>query len=125
MNLFRWTEYRPLKQGAQTVLSPLESEVMEVMWKEKKATARFMYNRLKMKHSINRSTVNATMNALCKRGLLGTKLSKGKGGLKYIYHIRCSRGKFEREVVDKVLDSLLESYKRTAQKRVREKLKQV
>ncbi len=123
--MFRWTEYRPFKQGAQTVLSPLESEVMEVMWKEKKATARFMYNRLKLKHSINRSTVNATMNALCKRGLLNTKLSKGKGGLKYIYRIRCSRGKFERQVVDKVLDSLFESYKRTAQKRVREKLKQV
>jgi len=123
--LFSWTEYRPFKQGAQTVLSPLESEVMEIMWKEKRATARHMYNRLKAKHSINRTTVNATMNALGKRGLLGAKISKGRGGLKYIYYVRCSRSKFARQVVDKVLDSLFESYGRTAKKRAHVKLKKV
>lgn len=77
IDLFSWTEYRPLKQGAQTVLSPLESEVMEIMWKEKRATARHMYNRLEAKHSINRTTVNATMNALSKRGLLGLRSARG------------------------------------------------
>lgn len=125
MNLFRWTEYRPFKQGAQTVLNPLESEIMEILWKEKKATARHVFNRLKVKHSMGRSAVNATMNGLCKRGLLSTKLSKGKGGLKYIYRIKLSRGRFEREVVDKIIDSLFESYKRTAQKKMKEKLRRV
>jgi len=123
--LFRWTEYRPFKQGAQTVLNPLESEIMEILWKEKKATARHVFNRLKVKHSMGRSAVNATMNGLCKRGLLSTKLSKGKGGLKYIYRIKLSRGRFEREVVDKIIDSLFESYKRTAQKKMKEKLRRV
>jgi predicted transcriptional regulator len=125
VNLFRWTEYRPFKQGAQTVLNPLESEIMEILWKEKKATARHVFNRLKVKHSMGRSAVNATMNGLCKRGLLSTKLSKGKGGLKYIYRIKLSRGRFEREVVDKIIDSLFESYKRTAQKKMKEKLRRV
>ncbi len=123
--MFQWTEYRPFKQGVQTVLSPLESEIMEIMWKEKRATARYMFNRLKARHSVNRSTVNVTMNSLVKRGLLGQKLSKGRGGLRYIYHVRCSRGRFERQVVDKIIDSLFESYKRIVQKRMREKLKQV
>lgn len=123
--MFRWTEYRPFKQGAQTVLNPLESEIMEILWKEKKATARHVFNRLKVKHSMGRSAVNATMNGLCKRGLLSTKLSKGKGGLKYIYRIKLSRGRFEREVVDKIIDSLFESYKRTAQKKMKEKLRRV
>ena len=107
------------------MLSPLESEIMEILWKEKKATARHVFNRLKVKHSISRSAVNATMNGLCKRGLLSTKLSKGKGGLKYIYRIKLSRGRFEREVVDKIIDSLFESYKRTAQKKMKEKLRRV
>jgi predicted transcriptional regulator len=98
---------------------------MEILWKEKKATARHVYNRLKVKHSISRSAVNVTMNGLCKRGLLSTKLSKGKGGLRYIYQIKISRGKFEREVVDKIIDSLLESYRRTALKRIKERLRRV
>jgi len=109
----------------QTVLSPLESEVMGIMWGEKSATARTVYTLLKSKHSINRPTVTAAMNSLCKRGLLKKTISKGRGGLRYVFKVQISRGKFEREVVGKVIDSLLESYTKTAKKQMREKLKRV
>jgi predicted transcriptional regulator len=122
IDLFSWTEYRPQRKGAQTVLSPLESEVMEIMWREKRATARTVYTRLKSKHSINRTTVNVVMGSLRKRGLLTSSVSRGRGGLRYIYRVRVGRGKFEREVVGRVLDSLLESFGRTAKKLMREKL---
>jgi len=123
--LFSWTEYKPYRQGLQTVLSPLESEVMGIMWREKSATARTIYTLLKSKHSINRPTVTAAMNSLCKRGLLKKTISKGRGGLRYVFKVQISRGKFEREVVGKVIDSLLESYAKTAKKQMREKLKRV
>ena len=120
--MFSWTEYRPHKEGLQTVFSPIESEIMTIMWREKRATARTVHTLLKNKHSVNRSTVNAAMNSLCKRGLLSSSVSRGKGGLKYVYRVKVSRRKFEREVVGKVLDSLLKSYGKTAKKRMREKL---
>lgn len=110
-------------QGLRTVLSPLESEIMSIMWQEKRATARTVYTRLKSKHSINRSTVNVVMGSLCKRGFLSTSVSKGKGGLKYIYKIKISRAKFEREIVGKVLDSLNESFGKTTRKLVKEKMR--
>lgn len=121
--MFSWTEYRPQSKGSQTVLSPLESEVMGIMWREKRATARTVYTRLKSKHSINRSTVNVILGSLRKRGLLTSSVSKGRGGLKYVYKVKISRGKFEREVVGKVLDSLLDSYGRTSKKLMKEKLR--
>lgn len=121
--MFQWTEYRPHKEGLQTVFSPIESEIMGIMWREKRATARTVHTLLKSKHNVNRSTVNVTMKSLCKRGLLSSSISKGKGGLKYVYKVKVSRRKFEREVVGKVLDSLLKSYGKTAKKQVREKLK--
>jgi len=124
VNLFSWTEYKPYKQGVQTVLSPLESEVMEIMWRDKRATVRTVHTRLKIKHSINRSNVNATMNSLRKRGLLTSIVSKGRGGLKYIYKVKISRMRFEREVVGKVLDSLLESCEKTSKKLMLEKLEE-
>ncbi len=120
--MFSWTEYNPHKQGVQTVLSPLESEVMGIMWREKRATVRTVHTRLKSKHSINRSKVNAVMSSLRKRGLLTSSVSKGRGGLKYIYKVKICRRKFEREVVGKVLDSLLESYEKTSKKLMPEKL---
>jgi predicted transcriptional regulator len=122
VSLFKWTEYKPHRKGVQTVLSPLESEVMEIMWREKRATARTVYTQLKSRHSVNRTTVNAVMGSLRKRGLLTSSVSKGKGGLKYIYKVKVPRGKFEQEVAGKVLDSLLESFGKTSKKMMREKL---
>jgi len=98
---------------------------MDIMWREKRATARTVYTRLKSKHSVHRPTINAVMSSLCKRGLLSARVSKGRGGLKYIYKVRLSRARFEREVVGKVIDSLLSSFRKTAKKQMREKLKEV
>ena len=123
--MFSWAEYKPHRQGLQTILSPFESEVMEIMWREKSATARTVYTLLKAKHSVNRPTVTAAMSSLCKRGLLKKTISKGRGGLRYVFKVQISRRRFEREVVGKVIDSLLESYKKTAKKQMREKLKRV
>ena len=122
VSLLSWTEYKPRKQRAETVLRPIESEVMEIMWREKRATVRTIYTRVKSKHSVNRTTVNVTMGLLCKRGLLTSSVSRGKGGLKYVYKVKISRRRFEREVVGKVLDSLLESFEKTSKKLMREKL---
>ena len=123
--MFSWAGYKPHKQGLQTVFSPLESEVMEIMWRKNSATARTVYTLLKAKHNINRPTVTAVMSSLCKRGLLKKTISKGRGGLRYVFKVQISRRRFEREVVGKVVDSLLESYKKTAKKQMIEKLKQV
>jgi len=121
--LFSWTEYKPHRQGLQTVLSPLESEVMEIMWKEKRATARTVYTRLKGERAIRRSTVNAVMSSLSKRGLLSARVGKGRGGLRYVYRVKISRSRFERQVADRVISSLLESYPKTTKKLLREKAK--
>jgi len=121
--LFGWTDYNPHRKGLLTVLSPLESEVMTIIWRENHATARTVYTLLKSKHSINRSRINAIMNSLCKRGLLKSSLSKGRGGLRYVYKVKISRKRFEQGVVDKVLDSLLESYENTSKKLMQEKLR--
>lgn len=121
--MFSWTEYRPHKEGLGTVLNAIESEIMSIMWREKRATARTVHTLLKSRHNVNRSTVNVAMNSLCKRGLLSYSISRGRGGLKYVFKVRVSRRKFEREVVGKVLDSLLKSYEKTTKNQIRERLK--
>ncbi len=125
VDLFGWTEYKLNRKGTLTVLSQLESEVMTIMWREKRATARTVHTLLKSKHSVNRSRINATMNSLCKRGLLKSSVRKGRGGLRYVYKVKISRKKFERAVVGKVLDSLLESFEKTSKKLIQEKLGKV
>lgn len=120
--MFSWTNYNPHKEGFQTVLSPIESEIILIMWREKRATVRTVQTLLGNKTSVKRSSVNAAMKSLCERGLLTSSVSKGKGGLKYVYRVKVSRRSFENEVVEKVLDSLLKSYEKKAKKMMREKL---
>jgi len=122
MSLFNWTNYNPHKEGFQTVLNPVESEIILIMWREKRATVRTVQTLLNNKTNCKRSTVNAAMKSLCERGLLSSSVGKGKGGLKYIYKVKVSRGKFEKDVAGKVLDSLLKSYDKKAKKLMREKL---
>ena len=119
--MFRWREYNPHAKGLRTVLSPLESEVMKIMWGRKRATARTVYTILKTKLRTSRPSVNATLNSLSKRGFLVSEVSSGKGGLKYVYRPTVSRSEFEREVVTGVLNSLLESFGKTAKKIMKEK----
>ena len=120
--MFDWTEYRPHKEGLQTVLSTLESEIMTIMWREKRATNRTVHTLLNSKRNVNRSAVHVAMNSLCKRGLLSSSISRGKGGLKYVYKVKVSRRKFEGEVVGKVLDSLTTSYGKVTKKHMRKRL---
>jgi len=119
--VFSWTSYNPHKEGFQTVLNPIESEIILIMWREKRATVRTVQTLLGYK-AIKRSSVNAAMKSLSERGLLSSSVSKGKGGLKYVYRIKVSRRSFEYEIVDKVLESLLKSYEKRAKKMMREKL---
>lgn len=109
--MFGWTEYRPGEEGPRTVLSQLESEIMKIMWKEKRATARTVYSLLNSRQRVCRSKVNSTMNALCKKGLLSSSIGRGRGGLRYVYRVKVSRGRFEREVVETVVGSLLRSFR--------------
>ncbi len=120
--MFSWTDYDPHKEGLQTVLSPVEADIIVVMWREKRATARTIQTLLGNKRKLKRATVNSAMKSLCGRGLLTSSITKGKGGLKYVYKVKISRRKFEREVVNKVLDSLLGCYEKTSKKIIREKI---
>ncbi len=120
--MFSWTSYNPHKEGFQTVLNPIESEIILIMWREKRATVRTVQTLLGNKTTLKRSSVNAAMKSLCERGLLTSSVSKGKGGLKYVYKIKVSRRGFENEVVEKVIDSLLKCYEKKAKKMMREKL---
>lgn len=120
--MFSWTNYNPHKEGFQTVLNPIESEIILIMWREKRATVRTVQTLLKNKTKLKRSSVNAAMRSLCERGLLSSSVSKGKGGLKYMYRVKISRRSFENEIVEKVLDSLLNFYEKKTKKMMREKL---
>ncbi|MBN1786271.1 MAG: BlaI/MecI/CopY family transcriptional regulator [Candidatus Methanofastidiosa archaeon] len=109
--LFDWHEYRPSEPGYMKVLGPLETDIMEILWKSGTETARSVYDILREdRQDIRRSTISIMMNRLFERGLIEKKIEKGRGGLKYIYSVKVTREQFESEIVNKVMDSLKETF---------------
>jgi predicted transcriptional regulator len=110
---FRPTEY---KIGADdqvgSVLGPLESEVMETVWQhgDKSFTVREIYEDLKRTRKIAYTTVMTTMTSLFNKGLLTRNVTKGKGGLLYLYKAKMSRKDLEKETISNVLRSLWQNF---------------
>jgi predicted transcriptional regulator len=109
--MFRWHEFRPDEKGVEKVLSPLESEIMQIMWDEKISVARDIYEIMKKKEKkTRRSTISIMMNRLRERGLLERQPETGKVGERYVYTVRVSKEEFSHAVVDKVMRSLIETF---------------
>jgi len=109
--LFEWHEYRPGESSYTKVLGPLETEIMEILWDKGTETARGVYDSLNDgRRDLRRSTISIMMSRLCERGLIGKNIEKGRGGLKYVYNIRVTKEQFEREIVNKIMDSLQETF---------------
>ncbi len=100
-------EYSPHKKGIEKILSPMESEIMEIMWRKKMATAKEVFSSLKKG---KRSSISIILQRLCEKGLLSRKEEIAKGGKRYIYSVKIDRETFEKYVVKTVIDSLVESF---------------
>ncbi|AEH24184.1 BlaI/MecI/CopY family transcriptional regulator [Pyrococcus yayanosii] len=106
------SEFKLNQEGLRAVLPPLEAEIMEYMWQVKAATAGEVYEYLKKTHpDIRRSTVSILMNRLCEKGLLSRRMERGRGGIRYVYSVTTSREEFERRIVERILEALINNFR--------------
>lgn len=116
---FEWHEYRPREKGYTTVLGPLETQIMGILWECGTATARDVYEQLKEENpSMRRSTVSIMMARLDDRNLVEKEVTSGKGGLKYVYTVTIGRDAFEEEVVKTVIASLSDAFPETTDRHI-------
>lgn len=80
------------KTGLDSLMSPLESDLVDFLWKKKApCTSGELFAALGKKHAIASSTVSVTLDRLHAKGLVTRTISRGKGGLKYWYSPKVSR----------------------------------
>jgi len=110
-------EYSPNKKGIGKVLGRMESEIMGIMWKKKRATAKEIFEALKKG---KRSSISILLQRLCEKGLLSRKEEVAKGGRRYVYFVKIDKTSFERYVVKTVMDSLIESFEESVEEYLKE-----
>ena len=99
--------FKPAEGGLVKVLGPLETEIMQVVWREKFTTVKKVHQTLQNEREIAYTTVMTTMTRLAEKGVLNRK----RDGLAYVYAPAVTKRDFETMMVRRVLDGLMDDYK--------------
>jgi predicted transcriptional regulator len=98
--------FSPTQDGLVKVLGPLETEIMQLLWKEQTGTVKKVHKSLQQRRDIAYTTVMTTMSRLAEKGVL----LRSREGLAYVYRPAITETEFIVMVVQQVLDGLLDDY---------------
>jgi predicted transcriptional regulator len=90
----------------ETLLGPLEQDVMEAVWQLGESTVRDVHGLLAADRTIAYTTVMTTMSRLATKGLL----VRDTGGLAHRYRAAVSREKYARSTVEGVMGWLMDRF---------------
>jgi predicted transcriptional regulator len=93
-----------LKNSIQS-LGSLEEEIMQIIWKEKNVSVRFIFDKIKTKRPIAYTTVMTIMSRLHTKGILNRHQQDGA----YIYSPAQSKEKFLEKISEKIIKNLINS----------------
>lgn len=105
-----WMSSTIRKTAAFSVLGPLETRIMEILWRRSEASTGEVYDELRKDRSIALTTVSGTFNRLYEKGLLHREVGKGKRGLSYVYRPKMDEGKFKQFIAERITRQLLKEY---------------
>ena len=103
-----------MKTREFAVLSPLESDVLKILWLNKKLRVREIYNKLKNKRKVALTSIAVILDRLHERSLVNRTLETTRGGIRYIYSAKKDKEQFERSIVKKTINSLINKFGDTA-----------
>jgi len=98
--------FSPTKDGLVKVLGPLETEIMQILWQDKRSTVKKVHRKLSQHRDIAYTTVMTTMGRLAEKGVL----DRHREGLAYVYTPAITEEDFVSMVVRQVLDGLMDDY---------------
>src|SRR3989344_4694122 len=96
------------------LLSPLEKDVLKVLWPDKSLKVRNIYTTLKNKRKVALSSVAVILDRLHEKGIVSRKVETGRGGIRYIYHPKQCKEEFEKSVVETTVNKLIQKFGSTA-----------
>lgn len=95
-----------------SLMSPLEQDVLRVLWPDKKMRVREIHGKLKQKVAL--SSVAVICDRLHDKGIVDRKIETARGGVRYVYHPTQDKKSFEKSVVEKTVNKLIDAFGQTA-----------
>ena len=103
-------DVRLTKKGIKTLVSPLEADVLAILWKDNKELhVRHIHNKVKKK-GIALTSVAVALDRLHKKKLVTRKMKSCRGGYKYIYSATKDKTSLERSIVEDSVERLIDNF---------------
>lgn len=96
------------------ILSPLEKDILAVLWPDKKLRVRQIYEKLKNKRKLALSSVAVLLDRLHSKGVVKRDVETARGGVRYVYYPVKDKQQFEQSIVETTVNSLIEKFGSTA-----------
>lgn len=96
----------------EELLSPLEKDALRVLWPDKKLRVREIHKQLRKKVAL--SSVAVILDRLHEKNVVGRSIETARGGVRYVYFPTQDKASFEKAVVEKTVNKLIEAFGSTA-----------
>src|SRR5262245_19599527 len=95
--------FKPGSKGVGHVLGELQTEVMEILWREPELTVNEVETRLQSCRSVAHTTVLTTLDRMHRNGYL----TREKQGKAFVYAPKYTKHEFEQGMAQEVIGALL------------------
>lgn len=102
------------RKGVQSLLSPLETDALLILWKLEKARTREIHRLVKRRKKVALTSVAVILDRLHQKGIVVRTIENGRGGSHYIYSPRFSKQEFEESIVDHTVNKLINNFGQVA-----------
>ena len=100
---------RLTKKGINSLVSPLEADVLNELWKKEEMHVRHIHNKVKRK-GIALTSVAVALDRLHRKKLVTRKMMSCRGGYRYIYSAKKNREAVERSIVENAVNNLIDNF---------------
>ncbi len=92
------------------VLSPLEQDVLKILWSNKNLKVRDIYVKLSPKRKVALTSIAVILDRLYSKNLVDRTFETARGGVRYIYFPKKDENSFKKTIVETTVDKLIEKF---------------
>lgn len=98
----------------ESLLSPLESDVLSIIWPNKEMRVREIYNILRKDREVALCSIAVILDRLHERNIVDRRVEIGRGGARYVYFPLKNKTEFEKSIIEKTVNNLIQKFGSTA-----------
>lgn len=95
-------------------LGQLEQEIMNVLWQEKQARVREIYDKVKKKTKIAHTSVAVLLDRMHEKKVVSRRIETCKGGYRYIYCPVSDKEELQHAMLQGAVDRLIDKFGESA-----------